>query len=367
VRTDESAAPIDPVDPDTGNDPMPEAETTAEDVGPESVTQRLTAAVSGSLIVSGSAAAALFLIAVRVTALQYIAPVMLAVAGVGDLLMIGLAFLAILGWILIATFASAPSALRWLAVALIPWFAAAQIWWPVALGIVRPEDPVAGREISVLTQNLWIRNTDPDALARRVMQEGADVLVLTEFTARHEDAFRSAGAMDRYPYQVLATLNNPNGMAVLSRVPIARHDRLGLSVPGLRIELSTPGGPLQLFAVHLPAPTKGPEIGRWRRDFTALTHDVCRAGNRTIVAGDFNAGAGHIPFRHLASSCDVRDANDVAGGGFGTTWPLERILPPMIRLDHVMVTDGLGVSGIGVIPSSGSDHEGVRADLTVPG
>ncbi|MFI5044618.1 MAG: endonuclease/exonuclease/phosphatase family protein, partial [Acidimicrobiales bacterium] len=294
MRTDPSAAPIDPVDPDeaAGSEPvvdaptdapdgsMPEEESTAPDDVGGSVPPRLAAAVSGSLIVFGCAATALFLIGVRTTSLQFIAPVMLAVAGVGDLLMIGLAFLAVLGWILIATFASATSTMRWLGLALIPWLAAVQIWWPVGLGIVRPEDPVAGRELTVLSQNLWIRNTDPDALARRVMEEGADVLVLTEFTGRHEDAFRAAGAMDRYPYQVLKTLNNPNGMAVLSRVPIVRHDDLGLTVPGLGIELRTPGGPLQLFAVHLPAPTRGHEIDRWRQDFATLTHDACRAGDR---------------------------------------------------------------------------------------
>ena len=68
-----------------------------------------------------------------------------AVAGIGDLLVLGFALLAVIGWLLVATYATVRSGLRWLVVALVPLVVATQIWSPSARGIVFPETPIAGR------------------------------------------------------------------------------------------------------------------------------------------------------------------------------------------------------------------------------
>ena len=330
------------------------------------MTRRFAIAASGSVAVVASVTATVFVLLVRLTALQQLNSVTEAVAGIGDLALVALALVAAIGWVMIASFATPFSALRWLAVVLVPVIASAQVWWPTAHGILRPEKPVAGRSLVVLTQNLWARNPDPDRTARRVVAEGADVVVLNEFTTTHREAFRRAGAMRTYPYQYRLTSDSSNGMAVMSRVPIIRTTRLKTSTNDVRVDLSMPGGEVHLFAVHPPAPTDGDRIRRRIVDLSEVQAKVCAAGPRVVVAGDFNSSAGHTPFRSLASACRLRDAADVAGAGIAATWPLERLSPPLMRLDHVLVGTGLGVAGIGLIPPSGSDHKGVRADLTVP-
>ena len=283
---------------------------------------RFAVAATGSALIVGSTAAVVFLAVVRLTGLQSMSSATEAVAGIGDLLVLGFAFLAVIGWLLVAMYATVRSGLRWLVVAVVPLVVGIQIWSPSARGIVFPETPIPGAPMSVLAQNLWVRNTDPEELAERIMAEGADVLVLTEFTQEHSRAFDRAGAAERFPYQHRVTLNNSNGIAVMSRFPIATVEELATSTNALRVELDMDGGPVTLFAIHPPAPTSSKRIANWTEDFDAIRSRVCESGPRTVVAGDFNASSGHVPFRALASSCDLRDANDVAGGGFGATWPL---------------------------------------------
>ena len=174
---------------------------------------------------------------------------------------------------------------------------------------------------------------------------------------------------ERYPYQHRVTLNNSNGMAVMSRFPIASVEELATSTNALRVELDMDGGARD--AVRDPSagsdrfePDRDLDRGLRRDPLARLCDRVRgRSWRATSTPAPATSRSGH-----LASTCDLRDANDVAGGGFGATWPLARRFPPLMRLDHVMVADGLGIEGIGVIPSLGSDHEGSggpdRADLT---
>jgi len=89
-------------------------------------------------------------------------------------------------------------------------------------------------------------------------------------------------------------------------------------------------------------------------------------GLPVLIAGDFNASTGHRAFRRLLREGRLRDAQDVGGGGVEGTWPSGWLVPPVMRLDHVLVGRGIGVEGVEVLPHNGSDHRGVEARLVVP-
>jgi endonuclease/exonuclease/phosphatase (EEP) superfamily protein YafD len=261
---------------------------------------------------------------------------------------------------------------RWIAwCALVPCVLGVQLNLATASGLVRPEHVTEGEPLSLVAQNLWYRNQDLDRAARELLALDADVLVLSEYTATARAAFQRAGSDDRYPHRWEVPRSSGRGLAVLSTLPLVSPTDLGLSGPGLRTEVQLSGGPdgtrVELFAVHVNAPTSIYDLPRWVTDMDRLTEQVASAGPRTVVAGDFNATAGHIRFRRLVRAGDLRDAHDAAGGGFVATWPIgRRWTPQLLRIDHVLVGPGLGIESFRLLGDVGSDHRGVEAWLRVP-
>jgi endonuclease/exonuclease/phosphatase (EEP) superfamily protein YafD len=84
-----------------------------------------------------------------------------------------------------------------------------------------------------------------------------------------------------------------------------------------------------------------------------------------IVAGDFNATRDHEPFRQLLDAGLV-DAADARGWTAwpGMTWPANRAFPPVMRLDHVLVS-GFGVQDVSVVEIPDTDHRAVITRLTM--
>ncbi len=247
-----------------------------------------------------------------------------------------------------------------------PWLLVVALAAPTLSGLVDPRPAGDGAPLELLTQNLWYQNRDPDATAAAVLAQGADVLVLVEYTPAHQAAFDAAGARERYPYRWEAPAELGDGLAVLSTVPLRNPQELPLASGGVRVELATAGGPVQLFAVHPTAPSDYWGLRRWIKDYRALSDALAGAGPMTVVAGDFNATGAHRRFRALLADARLVDAQDVSGSGFGATWP-SGPLPPVMRLDHVLVGEGIGVQDVTLLDDVGADHLGVRATLRVPG
>lgn len=87
-----------------------------------------------------------------------------------------------------------------------------------------------------------------------------------------------------------------------------------------------------------------------------------------VVAGDFNATRDHRPFRDLLAA-GFSDCADIAAKRPwpGFTWPANRRYPPIMRLDHILVSPGLTVSETRTVQIPGTDHRGVLAVLNLAG
>jgi hypothetical protein len=64
--------------------------------------------------------------------------------------------------------------------------------------------------------------------------------------------------------------------------------------------------------------------------------------------------------RFAAITSQLRSAQDVAGDGFGFTWPASF---PVVRIDQILVR-GVEPDSSWVLPANGSDHRPVEASIS---
>jgi endonuclease/exonuclease/phosphatase (EEP) superfamily protein YafD len=81
-----------------------------------------------------------------------------------------------------------------------------------------------------------------------------------------------------------------------------------------------------------------------------------------IMAGDFNAVDDHGPMLALRR-LGLKSATDVAGAGWLPTWPANRTIPPLIPIDHVMISAQLTATSVRPFAVDGTDHLGLITTL----
>ena len=226
--------------------------------------------------------------------------------------------------------------------------------------------PSGAARVRVVTANMLIGNTEVGGLAGDLATTGAEVILLQEVTAEHVAELRAAGMLDAYPYQVLDPSPMTHGSAILSTLPISAGGAIEVAgYPMTRADIVTSAGTVGVVNVHTVAPTLRANAPEWRAQMTALARLAADEPGPLIMAGDFNATIDHAPMGWVLSS-GLRDAFSEAGRGLGATWPVwRRPMFPVMRLDHVLVSDSVTVLSAGVQANRGSDHLRLSVDVAV--
>ena len=217
--------------------------------------------------------------------------------------------------------------------------------------------------LTVLAQNMLYGEADPtDVVANAAT---ADVLVLVEMTEPAARALSRAGIERRFPHAAGGPLpgSGPSGTRIYSRYPVlvsralnpdgGNHNWLALVDAGAM-------GPVNVVAAHPTRPVLGGS--RWTMEQENVRRFLPR--ERTVVAGDFNAVGSHRSLRRLAAE-GFRDADDVVGAGWQPTFPSGGRIPPLIDIDHVLVSPDLTAVSFRTVANAGSDHRGVQATIAL--
>ncbi|MCX6466070.1 MAG: endonuclease/exonuclease/phosphatase family protein [Pseudonocardiales bacterium] len=225
---------------------------------------------------------------------------------------------------------------------------------------LRPERRPAPspEDLGVLVLNVWHGRADTAALAALIERTAPDVVVLPE--AGHDYCARIVARVAALGYDGVATTRAgiPDGLGVTVLTGPRAEDvrvRVGRVMRLPHAEVS--GGPLgdrTLYAVHTTAPVQLGNVGRWRRDLRAAAGWAAAGG---IVAGDVNATADHRLLRAVGRSAGP------AGRG---TWPTRLPRWAGIRIDHVLLPDGVAATAASVHDVPGSDHRAVEVRLRRP-
>lgn len=232
-----------------------------------------------------------------------------------------------------------------------------------------PPEAGGSPQLRLLTANLFEENAQLSSMARSVLDVDADVVLLQEVQPQHVQALDEAGVPGRYPYALVQPRADQFGAAIYSRLPLTDTD--GREIGGsllLGADVEVGDQTVRLYVVHTKSPVTRDGLRRWTEQLEAIDAAIARSlGNAAVVAaGDFNANRHHRTFRALTEG-PMEEAHDVRGRGHARTWPTGWVFPPLMRLDHVLVSPEVTVLAVSETVIPGSDHLGIVADLAVTG
>jgi endonuclease/exonuclease/phosphatase (EEP) superfamily protein YafD len=195
-----------------------------------------------------------------------------------------------------------------------------------------------------------------------------DVITLEE--TRKEDYFQleAAGVLAPLPHQYQLECCASRGFIIASRYPLT-HIKV-FEVEGLPYlvtsSLVLPNRTINFWVVHTTAPT-APSVSDWNQELDGIYKQLERVHPRSLLmVGDFNATWGNRGFRAILST-GLTDAAAARGQPFAFTWSqLLPILPPIIRIDHVVTGGAVTVTEIQTHPGPGSDHRDITATVATP-
>jgi endonuclease/exonuclease/phosphatase (EEP) superfamily protein YafD len=244
---------------------------------------------------------------------------------------------------------------------------ALQVSWQVPLFV--PDDrPATTAPITVMTLNLKIGGGDPAQVWEQAQH--ADIVMLEEFAAFDPTAAAGPAWTARFPYSAGYAGAPPAVSAdtvIFSRFPLRDTQALPVTNFAQWVSVATvPGlGDVTVMAVHPCSPLCG--AGVWTRE-----HDVVQAvaslhrNGPLLIAGDFNAVDDHLPLRELKRDGLV-SATDIVGAGWLPTYPADKSYPPLIPIDHILLSSQLTATSIHRIQVSGTDHRGLVATIAGTG
>lgn len=235
-------------------------------------------------------------------------------------------------------------------------------WALLTLTALIPGTPTAeAPTFRLVTANLLMVHDDPASLLDEIETFDADVLVFQEVSGRWADEFAARGYSDRYPTAFVHAQEDSFGSALFSR--FAFEDLDFLEVDGLvwpRAVLRVGEHRVEVLNVHTLPPRTANYAERHRAELDELATWSERDG-AVILAGDFNSTGWSRFAADVAGRYD--DAWEVAGSGWGNTWPNGLFSLPPARLDHVYVTEAVTVHAAQLGRGEGSDHRPLIVDL----
>jgi endonuclease/exonuclease/phosphatase (EEP) superfamily protein YafD len=218
----------------------------------------------------------------------------------------------------------------------------------------------AGPAFTVATVNVQFSNTRPEALRAWLATQPADFLVIQEVTEKWAAELEAQAA---YPYRHVLTREDPYGIAVLSRWPLASValvDLAGDGLPSITGVMDADGQQIRFLGLHTHWPLT-PVLAAARDEaLLGAAQLASAAGLPVVLLGDLNLTPDSPAFDRLLEQGGLHDV--MRGRGWHPTW-LAGFWPLALRIDHVLVSAGLCVERAAVGPPIGSDHRPVVARL----
>ncbi len=250
----------------------------------------------------------------------------------------------------------------------------AAVVWLYLFGGALSDKSRPGGFLTVASENVDAGNPGPVGTARDLAVSGADVLALVELTRQATGVYEK-GLAKAYPYHTVQgtvglwsklPLSGTQPIDIMDYGPLADTVPAGqkmVSDRALRTTVATGHGPLTVYVAHPGSVRVNPKGG-----FSTASRDIgvqalgraiaADPGKRVVLLGDLNGSTDDRAFAGITAQ--LHSAQDVAGAGFGFTWPASF---PVVRIDQILVR-GVEPDSSWVRPANGSDHRPVEARIS---
>jgi endonuclease/exonuclease/phosphatase family metal-dependent hydrolase len=226
-------------------------------------------------------------------------------------------------------------------------------WWFAPQVVGADPEPAQGTErITVMNANLYEGRADAEEVVDAVRDNHVDILVLEEITPDLLAQMDAAGLAELLPERVGEPDYMVAGTMILANRPLTDHVRLRTTFQGWEAKYGT----LTVLGVHPVAPV---DPAGWRADHAAILKQA-EADHADLIVGDMNATPDH-DVMHRLDDAGYRDAGELSNEGWQPTWPANHVgilplLPPLVRIDHVMISDSMASLGTQTVDIEGTDH-----------
>jgi endonuclease/exonuclease/phosphatase (EEP) superfamily protein YafD len=219
--------------------------------------------------------------------------------------------------------------------------------------------------LRLLDANVYNENPSMAGYASEISAVRPQLVTMEEATPIDIAQLSRAGVLANLPYRFEVKRYDPFAFFVSSRYPLSGTRVVYLYGLPLIVQttLELPWGPQPLWVVHTIAPL--PEsFSQWRGQLALIGRLLRGRGpKRLLIVGDFNATWGNRGFRSILDG-GVTDGAATRGKAFDMTWSqITPILPPLVRIDHVLTGPGLAVVQIRTGDGLGSDHRDLIATV----
>ena len=219
--------------------------------------------------------------------------------------------------------------------------------------------------IRILDGNVFNDNPSMTGYATEIKSIHPDLVTMEEATPSDVGQLTRSGALIDLPYHFEIRRSDPTAVFVASRYPLRNTKVISLYHRPLVVQttLELPLGPQALWVVHTTAPLPV-SFQQWKGQLTAIANLVhSRGPSGLLVVGDFNATWGNRGFRAILGA-GLTDAAAARGKPFEMTWSqIKPILPPVVRIDHILTGPRVAVTNIKTDEGPGSDHRDLIATV----
>ncbi len=215
----------------------------------------------------------------------------------------------------------------------------------------------------VLSFNVHSSNDAYGAVVDYIRRTEPDVVFLHEATRLWEESLAQAGL----GYEIVP---GRDGLifGTLALVPPGAAARtLGFGVEGRRaVEVVAPGPggeTISLLGIHPVSPVNEHRSALRDAQLDFAAEWAASRDGPVVVAGDFNATPWSAAFRRFVDDSGLRSSQ--TGFGIQASFPADSNPAVRIPIDHLLVSEGLGVRDRRLGPALGSDHFPLLVDLVL--
>ena len=217
-----------------------------------------------------------------------------------------------------------------------------------------------GPSFTVASVNVRFINERTAPVLEWLGAQDVDLVVVQEVTGPWAAAL---GELHGFPHRAFFPRPDAYGIGVLSRRPVDALELIdfaGDGLPSLSGVVEVEGRPVRFLGLHTRWPVLSALAQARDQALAEVARIVTDESRPTVVLGDLNLTPDSPAFGRLLEDGGLRDA--VVGPGWRPTWRAG-FWPLALRIDHVLVSDGLCAVEAIVGESIGSDHRPVLARL----